>query len=346
MVIYVEPLTGIYKGKAFKCEVINKSLNTFKIKIPHHRGKIVLLPSGTMVKVEIPEGRSFLSEIVNKTFLKGESCFELTIPYQITKAGKKHAPQIITVTSGKGGVGKSTLLINTAVALSQQGMRVCIVDADLGTANIDVLLNLNAKASLQDLIRGNKNIFQIIMEGPCGIIIVPGTSGFQNPDFITEAEVQKIINNLGLLERYVDVILVDTSPGVLSNTMLFNKFADSVIILTTPEPHAVTDAYAALKVLKDKKIHSKIGLIVNRVFSRYEAYDVSHRIVKAAQRFLSLDIIELGFVMEDPNVFKSVKRLCPCVLKYPHSPASQCYENIARNLKRLLQWEKASLIVK
>jgi len=342
----VQPLTGIYKGQVFRSEIINASSNTFKIKIPYHRGKIVLLPSGTMVKVEIPESMSFLSEITSKTFLKGESCFELTVPYQLTKAGKKHAPHIITVTSGKGGVGKSTLLINVAMALSQQGMRVCIVDADLGTANIDVLLNLNAKASLQDLLRGNKNIFQIIMEGPCGSIIVPGTSGFQAPDFITEAEVQKIINNLGLLERYVDLILVDTSPGVLNNTMLFNQFADYIIVLATPEPHAITDAYAALKVLKDKKIHSKMGLVVNRVFSRSEAYDVSHRIVKAAQRFLSLDIIELGFVMEDPNVFKSVKRLCPCVLKYPHSPASQCYENIASNLKRLLQWEKASLIVK
>ncbi|NLO89330.1 MAG: MinD/ParA family protein [Clostridia bacterium] len=342
----MQPLTGIYKGQVLKGEIINAFSKTFKIKIPYHRNKIVLLPSGTMVRVEIPERMSFLSEIVSKTFLKGQSCFELTIPYQLTKAGKKHAPHIITVTSGKGGVGKSTLLINVAMALSKQGMRVCIVDADMGTANIDVLLNLNARASLQDLLRGNKNIFQIIMEGPCGSTVVPGTSGFQAPDCVTEAEVQKIINSLGLLERYVDIILVDTSPGVLNNSMLFNQFADFIIVLATPEPHAITDAYAALKIFKDKKIQSKLGLVVNRVFSRSEAYDVSHRIIKAAQKFLSLDINDLGFVMEDPNVLKSVRRLWPCVLQYPHSPASQCYEKIAGNLKGLLKWKMPSLIVK
>jgi len=331
-ILYIKPQSGLYEKQVFKSEVLYISSTTFKIKIPYHRGKIVLLPVGTMVEIEIPGKQAFYSEIIKKTSFGTETCFELVLPYQLIKQKRQKAPRIITITSGKGGVGKSTFLINAAMALSQVGQRVCIVDADLGTANIDVLLNLNARYTLKDIVEGRKNIFETLLEGPNNSIIVPGTSGFQALANITEAEVQKVINSLGLLEPYVDIIFIDTSPGVSNNTMYFNQFADQIVILTTPEPHAITDAYATLKVLTDKKITADLGIVINRAANETEAREISDRIINAARRFLSLNITRLGFVEEDPHVMKSIKRLYPCVLRYPESPASHCYRKIAEKI--------------
>jgi flagellar biosynthesis protein FlhG len=331
-VIHITPQSGFYKNQAFKSEILKVSQNSFLTKTPYYQGKIVLLPVGTLVKIDIPNKQTFYSEIVSKNLKGSQTCVELLMPYQIMKKKKIRAPKIITVTSGKGGVGKTTLLLNMAMILGQKGLRVCIVDADLGTANIDVLLNLNAQYTLKDIVEGRKNIFGVLLEGPYNSVIIPGTSGFQALTNISQAEVQKIINRFALLEPYIDIILIDTCPGVSNNTMYFNQYADQIILVTTSEPHAITDAYATLKVLVDKKIIPNVSLVINKVEKKAEAEEISERIVSAAKKFLSLNISGLGFIYEDCHVAKSVKRLFPCVIKYPECKATSCYKIISNKL--------------
>ena len=327
--LLITPQAGVLANRTLKSLVMEKKGDRLLISIPYYNGKVVLLPKGTPVKVEIPLKNVFFSEINSKTSGGEHPCLELVLPYQMLKKDRLKAPRIITVTSGKGGAGKTTLLINLAVQLSRQGLRVGVVDCDLGTSNIDVLLNLHTRHTIQDVIEGRKNIFDILIEGPNNLVVAPGSSGFQPLTRISEAQAQKVINSLGELEPYLDIILIDTGPGVSDNVMFFNRLADEIIMLTTTEPHSITDCYATLKVLMDKEPSPVMGLVVNKAEDQKEADDVAARILSAAKRFLSLEITYLGHVVEDIHVSKSIKRLCPCIIKYPNSEASRCYQKIA-----------------
>ena len=330
--VLITSQAGVFVNKTFKTVVIEKTEDRLLISIPYHNGKVVLLPKGTPVKVEIPQKQVFFSEIGSKSAFGEHQGVELALPYQMLKKDKLKAPRIITVTSGKGGAGKSTVVINLAMALSKQGLRVCIADCDLGTSNIDVLLNINARYTIQDVIEGRKNIFEVLVEGPCRTIIAPGSSGFKPLTSISEAQAQKVFNSLGQLEPYTDIILIDTGPGVSNNVMFFNRLADEIITVTTTEPHSITDTYASLKALVDLKDIPSLWLVINRAEDKEEADNVARRIVNAGERFLSLDIKYLGHVVDDIHVSRSIKRLIPCLLKFPTSQASLCYHDLAAKL--------------
>lgn len=335
--VLLTPQTGVFTGKTFKTAVVEKASDRMLVALPYHNGKIVLLPRGTPVKVEIPLKQVFFSEVGSKNLSGDSHCLELDLPYQLLKKEKLKAPRIITVTSGKGGAGKSTLVINLALALSKQGLRVCMVDCDFGTSNIDVLLNLCARYTIQDVIEGKKNIFEVLMEGPCRTAVVPGSSGFAPLTGITQAQAQKIINSLGRLEPYMDIFLIDTGPGISNNVMYLNRLADEIINVTTPEPHAITDTYAALKVMANWETRPALGLAVNRTENQEEGDSVAKRIISAAKRFLSVDLKYLGHIVEDNHVARSIKRLTPCLIKFPDSGASRCYREIAANINSLKQ---------
>ena len=339
--VLLTPETGVFANKTIKTMIIEKTADRLLVSIPYHNGKVVLLPKGTPVKVEIPLKHIFFSEIGSKKAFGEHQCLELALPYQLLKKEKLKAPRIITVTSGKGGTGKSTLVINLAMALSKQGLRVCMVDCDFGTSNIDVLLNLNARYTIQDVIERKKTIFEILLEGPCRTVIAPGSSGFHSLTTISEALAQKVINSLGQLEPYTDIILIDTGPGVSNNVMFFNQLAEEVIMVTTPEPHSITDTYAALKVLAEMQNKPSLWLVINRAEDKEEGDSTAGRIVSAAERFLSLDIKYLGHIVDDIHVSRSIKRLSPCLVKFPESPASKCYREIAHKLS-IYKQEKPS----
>ena len=330
--VFLTPQTGVFAYKTLKTVVYEKKADHLLVSVPYDNGKIVLLPNGTPIKVEIPLKQAFFSEIGNKTVSGEHQCLEVPLPYQLLKKEKRQAPRIFTVTSGKGGAGKTTLVINLAIALSMQGLRVCIIDCDLGTSNIDVLLNLNARYTIQDVITGKKSIFEILVEGSCRTVIAPGSSGFQPLTGISEAQAQKVINCIGQLEPYIDIVLIDTGAGVSNNVMFFNQLVDEIIIVTTPEPHSITDTYASLKVMIDHKPAPALWLVVNRAEDQEEGESTAERIVSAAKRFLSLDITCLGYVADDIHVSRSIKRLCPCVVKFPECQASECYRLLAHKL--------------
>src|SRR5690554_5198968 len=297
--------------------------------MPFENGKVILLSVGTMLKISLPEkGISFISEIVKRSFVPVPSLV-LTLPMHL--AGKMDAKKtkFISITSGKGGVGKTSFTINLGITLSQMGYRVFIIDADLGTANVDVLLNIHSKYNLNHLLNREKDILEIVIEGPGGINLVPGGSGLQNLADLDEWQFNRLINNFQTLEKYADFILIDTGAGLSRNVINFILASDEVIVVTTPEPHAITDAYAIIKVMDGRDSSLKPKLVLNRVDSPEEARHISEKMITVTERFLSLRLESLGYILDDTNVLKAIKKMRPFVLTEPSCPATLCVKNIA-----------------
>ena len=245
-------------------------------------------------------------------------------------------PKVIAVTSGKGGTGKSNFVINTAIALAQKGLKVYVLDADLGTANVDVLLGISAKYTLNHLInQTKKDIMDIVIEGPQGIKIVPGGSGLQSLTELPEKDLNNLISKLNVLEEHADVILIDTGAGISRNVVNFVMAADEVVVVITPEPHSITDAYAMIKVLSEKKLQSPVKLVFNLVESQAEAKEVAAKILEVIARFLEIKPEPLGYILKDENVVKSIKNCRPFILNAPTTPASKCIIAIAQKLNPL-----------
>jgi flagellar biosynthesis protein FlhG len=325
--VQIKTLSPLFR-EAYTAEILSVQERTLQISMPMHEGKLALL--GARIPLELvclKNGFSFSSEVISRTF-KPNPYLLLQLPYDLRlKSGKR--PRVITVTSGKGGVGKTTFTINLAITLSQMGQRVFVIDADLGTANIDVLLNLHPPYNLTHIINKEKELLDIIVEGPGGIYVVPGGSGLQNLADMENWQFSHLINSLQMLEQYADIILIDTGAGLSKNVVNFVLAADSVIVVTTPEPHSITDAYAILKVLDEYRLSITPQLLLNRVESVREYQDVSAKMLQVADRFLKMRIHPLGYIFEDPVVPKSNRSLKPFSLEYPDSPATRCIRNIA-----------------
>ncbi|KKM12952.1 hypothetical protein SY88_00915 [Clostridiales bacterium PH28_bin88] len=240
--------------------------------------------------------------------------------------------KVIAVTSGKGGVGKTGLVINTGIALAQHGLKVFIIDADLGTANVDVLLNIQATYNLRHVVDRQKDILDIVVEGPGGIFLVPGGSGFQSLADMDTTQLQRVINSCKTLEAYADIIMIDTGAGLSKGVINFILAADQVVVVTTTEPHAITDAYAILKVTSEYQPRPRCGLVINRAETAGEARQVGERMAAVVRRFLQMDLDLLGFVPDDPTVSKAIKRQTPHILAFPNAPAAQGMRAISRRL--------------
>lgn len=331
--IYLEPNSQIYNS-TYSATITDIADSTFTITIPFENGKMVLLSVGTMLKILIPDKDiSFISEIVKRSFVPTPSLV-LTLPAQLADKNIPKKTKFISITSGKGGVGKTSFTINLGITLAQMGYRTFIIDADLGTANVDVLLNVHTRYNLNHILSREKEILDIIIEGPGGIQLIPGGSGLQNLADLDEWQFNRLINNFQTLEKYADIILIDTGAGLSKNVINFLIASDEIIVVTTPEPHAITDAYAIIKVMDDRDSSLKPKLILNRVESPEEAKYLSDKMIKVTERFLTLRLDSLGYILEDSNVLRAIKKLRPFVLTEPSSPASQCVKNIAYKLVR------------
>ncbi len=248
--------------------------------------------------------------------------------------GKK--TRIITVASGKGGVGKTNVAINIAIAYAQLGKKVIVMDADLGLANVNVVLGIIPKYNLYHLLRKQKNMRDIIMETQYGIDIVAGASGFSKIANLTEEERQSFIEELYELSS-ADIIVIDTSAGVSSNVLSFVAAADDVLIVTTPEPTAITDAYGIIKIIATEIDNLNLGLklIVNRVSSVTEGKKVAARVINIAGQFLNLKVDYLGYIYDDPAVQQAVIRQKPFLATDPKGKASICVRQLASRLEKI-----------
>lgn len=246
--------------------------------------------------------------------------------------GSQSGARVITVTSGKGGVGKTNFTVNLALALAELNQRVLLIDADLGMANVDVVLGCTARYSMLHLLEERYTLNDVIAEGPCGIKFMTGGSGIYQLANLSPIQLQRIISQIIQFDHWADIILVDTGAGIGQNVLNFVMAADEVIIITTPEPTAITDAYAMMKAYVGQEGLAPINVIVNRAFSHAEGQSVIDKLNKVATRFLGLPINELGFVYEDPNVVKAVKSQVPLLLSYPESISTRCIKQIAGRL--------------
>jgi flagellar biosynthesis protein FlhG len=239
----------------------------------------------------------------------------------------KHT-QVLTITSGKGGVGKSNFTLNFALALQAKGLKVIVFDADIGLANIDVLMGVSPKFNLYHLIRKEKSIWDIIQKGANDIEYVAGGTGFKELMNLKEEELSYFTEQMGLLNGYADYILFDTGAGLSKETLHFIMAAHEVIIVTTPEPTAITDAYAIIKMVHTMKEDVRFQIVVNRSTDSKEGKQTSDKITMVAKQFLNMDIKTLGYIPEDPIVTKAVKKQIPFTSLYPYSQATRGLQHL------------------
>jgi flagellar biosynthesis protein FlhG len=264
-----------------------------------------------------------LRKIVNmKISDQGESLAE--------ESGKQ--ARVITITSGKGGVGKTNVTINLALALSKMGLKVVILDVDFGLANIDVLFGIVPQYTLLDLIHDEKTIFEVLTDGPDNIKFLSGGSGVEELVHLDRKQLRKFVGNINILDKLFDVILIDTGAGLSKNVMSFIMAADEVILVTTPEPTSITDAYALVKMVSRRDRKKKINIVVNKAESTAEAEEIAEKLSVVSEKFLSLKLLKLGYILYDDAVPKSVKIQKPFSLHNPRCTASKNINEIAGRL--------------
>lgn len=246
---------------------------------------------------------------------------------QARNGGRK--TRIITVTSGKGGVGKSNFTLNFALALQTKGLKVLVFDADIGLANIDVLMGVTPKYNLYHLLKKEKTIWEIIHTGYNGLEFVGGGSGFNDLLDLKEEELNYFVEQISQLNGHCDVILFDTGAGLSKETLKFILAAEETIVVTTPEPTSITDAYAIIKMVNNLQPGVNFRLVINRVTEPKEGKQTADKITLVAKKFLQMDIPTMGFVSDDNHISKAVKRQIPFTVAYPHSPASRNLQEIA-----------------
>ncbi|MFW6249904.1 MAG: MinD/ParA family protein [Alkalispirochaetaceae bacterium] len=244
--------------------------------------------------------------------------------------------RIITVASGKGGVGKTNISTNLALAYAELGKKVILMDADLGLANVNVVLGIIPKYNLYHLIRRQKSMKEIIMNTNYGIQIVAGASGFAKIANLSEEERRAFIDELSTLSD-ADIIIIDTSAGVSNNVLSFVAAADDAIIVTTPEPTAITDAYGIIKIIATEidNLNLSLKLIVNRVKSVTEGKKVAERVINIASQFLNLKVDYLGYVYDDNSVQQAILKQRPFVALDPKGKASICIRQLTSRLEKV-----------
>ncbi|MGI6669456.1 MAG: MinD/ParA family protein [Acetivibrionales bacterium] len=245
---------------------------------------------------------------------------------------KKRSARVITITSGKGGVGKSNITINLAIALSEQGYRTVILDADFGLANIDVLFGIVPRYTMLDMIKNQKSIFEILADGPKNTRFISGGSGVEDLVKLEKHQIIRFIDNMSFLDKIADIIIVDTGAGLSENVMSFVTAADDVILVTSPEPTSITDAYALIKMLSGIDRNKKVRLVVNRAESSKEANDVLNKLVLVAEKFLGMKLEPTGYILNDDAVIKAVKQQKPFILSFPKSRAAKSIIDISMKL--------------
>lgn len=252
-------------------------------------------------------------------------------------AGQKDA-RIISVSSGKGGVGKTNFTVNMAIALSKLGKKVTVIDADLGLANIDILLGLVPRYTLTHVIKKEKRIDEIEVEGPHGVRIISGGSGVMDLVNLTQEELDALIDSFEYLNQDSDYILIDTGAGLNQSVISFIQASQELIVVVTSDPTSITDAYALIKNIKHLGVTIKV--VVNRVESNKEGYEVFHKINSATTKFLNYELESIGFIYEDANVKKSVKNQVPFIIGFPNALASKGVELIAYNIENNSNYEQ------
>ncbi|HJL19602.1 MAG TPA: MinD/ParA family protein [Sandaracinaceae bacterium LLY-WYZ-13_1] len=251
------------------------------------------------------------------------------------RPGNERGTHVVAVTSGKGGVGKTQVAANLAVGLAQEGKRVLVLDADLGLASLDLAFGVSPQHDLLSVLTGQRSIDEILVEAPCGVHLIPACPGrydVANLDASQRARLWDLVEDAA---RDFDVLIIDTGAGIGSNAVGFASYADDVLLVTTPDPTALRDAYAMAKVLHRRSGVDRVRVVANQVGSEREGAEIHARMDGIVRRFLTLDLDYLGPILSDASVREGVTSGQPFVLAAPSSMAARCVFGLVRRLKVL-----------
>lgn len=246
------------------------------------------------------------------------------------KDNSKKKAKIITITSGKGGVGKSNFVVNMGITLHKKGKKVLIFDADIGMGNDDVLMGVLPSYNVFDLLEG-KDINEVVVEGPYGINLLPGGSGINYIENLEEEERLAFIEKLTSLDEY-DYIFIDTGAGINKNVLVFIACSEETIVITTPEPTSLTDAYSLIKATDHFKLTNTANVIVNRAFSIKDGEETYNKLKRAVEKFLTIKVNYLGSISEDRKLVEGVRAQVPFTILHPKCDASKSIERISNKL--------------
>jgi len=241
--------------------------------------------------------------------------------------------QVIAVSGGKGGVGKTNTSINLAIALSEIGKQVMVLDADLGLANIDVMLGIHPKFDLSHVLSGEKTLNEVVVEGPAGVKFVPGASGIQRMSELSPAEHAGIISAFSDIGPDVDTLIVDTAAGISDTVISFTRASQEVIVVVCDEPASITDAYAIIKLLSQEYGTIRFRILANMVHSAQEGRELYNKMCRVTDRYLDVMLSFMGAIPYDENLKKAVKQQKAVVSAYPRSKSAQAYKNLARKVE-------------
>jgi flagellar biosynthesis protein FlhG len=240
--------------------------------------------------------------------------------------------RVIAVTSGKGGVGKTNVTANLAIAAAQQGRRVLVIDGDLGLANVEIIFGLTPRYHLGHLLDGSAELSQVLATGPEGVRVLPGGSGMRNLSVLDDAQKLRFMSALDTLEDEFDLVLIDTGAGIGDNVLFFVGGAQEALLVLTPEPTSLSDAYAAVKVLSLEGGVEHFNVLVNQVASEQQARAIYEKLCAVSRRFLKARLKLLGQVPRDENMHRAVLSQRPLVQAFPHSPAARAIKVVAEKL--------------
>ncbi|MDA8227955.1 MAG: P-loop NTPase [Desulfitobacterium hafniense] len=317
--------SNLYRD-VYDAEVLAVYPDRLDLQLSLHRGYLLLIPIGTIIRWQGIDSRYTLTSTVLARNTTKKS-WSVTTPTSSTT----HSTRVIAVGSGKGGVGKTTFSINLGLALSQFQQNVVLLDADIGMANIEVLLGLNSCLNLTNVIYGECTLRDILTPGPGGIHIIPGSSGISALTTLDTLQFNRIISGFGALEADCDFLIIDTGAGLSELVLNFLGAADEIILLTTPEPHALMDVYALTKTLRQRGLILP-RLVVNRCDSPEEAHQTSQTFIKAANQFLGIETELLGWLPNDKAISRSLKEQKPIFLNNKNNNFCLKIEEIASKL--------------
>ena len=241
-------------------------------------------------------------------------------------------PFAVAVTSGKGGVGKTNLVTNLAMLMAESGLKVMLLDGDLSLANVDLLLGLAPRYNLYDVVHGRKRLSEIVLHGPHDIRIIPASSGVEEMAGLDDYRREVLVRSLESLARDRDVLLIDTGSGIHRQNLRLAQLADEILVVTTPEPTAFSDAYATIKVLSSRRLANPPRLVVNMARTENEAGRVATRVARVANQFLGFEPQLYGVIPQDECVPKAVRAQQPFVKRYPQGAATAGLRELMRRL--------------